>query len=269
MHDANRRHWDAAARAWQRLRERDRLWRRCSREPALAFEGRALDFIRDAFPDLRGRRACVIGSGDNYAAFALAGLGAEVTSTDISAAQLEVAAERAAQLGLELTFVRSDAAGLGPLASGTCDLVCSTNGLFVWIADPARVFAAVYRVLKPGGHYIFYDVHPFQRPWKDQVAPLEMAKPYGATGPFIESDPESNADAATYEFHWTMADLLNGLADSGLGLRRIAESPAATRFWQDAAYVPGTDDRLLDWRYNPRAGLPVWLTVDAEKAQGG
>ena len=39
--------------------------------------------------DLHGKRACVIGSGDNYAAFALAGLGAQVTSTDISARQME------------------------------------------------------------------------------------------------------------------------------------------------------------------------------------
>lgn len=36
-------------------------------------------------------------------------------------------------------------------------------------------------------------------------------------------------------------------------------------FWQGFSYLPGTDDSLLDWRSNPRAGLPVWLTLAAEK----
>ena len=41
-HEANRRHWDAAAAAWRELRERDGLWKRCASEPELAFEGEAL-----------------------------------------------------------------------------------------------------------------------------------------------------------------------------------------------------------------------------------
>ena len=41
-HEANRRHWDAAAAAWRELRERDGLWKRCASEPELAFDGEAL-----------------------------------------------------------------------------------------------------------------------------------------------------------------------------------------------------------------------------------
>jgi 2-polyprenyl-3-methyl-5-hydroxy-6-metoxy-1,4-benzoquinol methylase len=54
----------------------------------VAFVGRALELIRAYCRDLAGREVCVIGSGDNYAAFALAGLGARVTSTDVSEQQL-------------------------------------------------------------------------------------------------------------------------------------------------------------------------------------
>jgi len=65
---------------------------------------------------------------------------------------------------------------------------------------------------------------------------------------------------------WTLADLLNPLAQSGFMLYRLRESPAKdSRFWQSHSYVPGTDDRLLDWQENPRAGLPAWLTVAAWK----
>lgn len=266
IHEANRRHWDALASDWQQLRDEDQLWRRCHVDPVLAFDGKALDMIREFAGDLAGKRACVIGSGDNLAAFALAGMGARVTSTDISGQQLMVAERRAVELGLEIAFVRCDAADLAPLVDGAFELVVSSNGFFVWIADPARVFSAVNRVLKPGGHYVFYDVHPFLRPWKDQRAPIEMEKPYFETGPFV--DEESGEQV--YEFNWTLGDLVSGLAEAGFVLRKLSEDPAKdSRFWEDHSYLPGTDASLLDWRSNPRAGLPVWLTVAAQKPPGG
>ncbi len=263
MHEANRKHWDANSSWWRALTEGD--WRNCVREPTLAFEAGALEMIGElAGSTLTGKKVCVIGSGDNYAAFALAGMGAIVTSTDISGGRIKDAAERARELGLDIRFVRCDAAGLTPIPDGEFDLVCSTNGFFVWVADLAAVFAAVTRVLKSGGHYVFYDVHPFLRPWKDQTT-IEMSKPYFETGPFATQSP----DEPTYEFHWTVSDIVNSLLSSGLAIRRLAETPADdSRFWQGPSCRHGTDDSLLDWRKNPRAGLPAWLAVAAQKLRG-
>ena len=78
----------------------------------LGFAGGALGLIREVAGNISGKDVCVIGSGDNYAAFALAGMGANVTSIDISEQQLEVAARRAEQLGLYIAFVQADAADL-------------------------------------------------------------------------------------------------------------------------------------------------------------
>lgn len=260
IHEANRKSWDAKADFWRTLRDRDQLWQRCPQEPELAFEGQALTLIQEYVGDLAGKAVCVIGSGDNYAAFALAGLGAAVTSVDISEAQLRVAAERAKDLELQMEFIRADAADLHPLADQHFDLVFSSNGFYVWIADPMSVFAEVQRILRADGHYIFYDIHPFQRPWsREGREAIEMVKSYWDTGP--HEDPNH------YEFNWTLADLLNPLADSGLRLRKLVESPPNnTRFWQDWSYELGTDDSLMDWRNNPRAGLPAWLTVVAQKS---
>ena len=118
MHEANRRHWNAAAAEWRAMRDRDQLWRRCPQEPELAFAGEALEMISAFVGDPRGKRACVVGCGDGYAAFALAGIGAEVTATDISERQLEIVAERAVELGLAMQCVRCDAADLAPLPDG-------------------------------------------------------------------------------------------------------------------------------------------------------
>ncbi len=197
IHEANRQLWNDQVATWEERSNREGRWHRCHKDPDLAFEGGALQLIQTVCGRLSNKKACVIGSGDNMAAFALAGLGAQVTSTDISEEQLATGSRRAEQLSLSISFVRSDAACQESLADSSFDLVCSTNGFFVWIADLEAVFGEVVRILKPGGSYVYFDVHPFQRPWKDQAIAVEMEKPYWSTGPFQPRDSDS------CEFNWT------------------------------------------------------------------
>jgi ubiquinone/menaquinone biosynthesis C-methylase UbiE len=154
IHETNRRLWNDKVAAWEERSNREGRWDRCHEQPELAFEGGALQLIQEVTGDFCKKKACVIGSGDTMAALALAGLGAEVTSTDISQERLAMGSRRADHLGLSMTFVRADAAHLEPLADSSFDLVCSTNGFFVWIADLKGVFAEVARILKPGGSYV-------------------------------------------------------------------------------------------------------------------
>ena len=256
MHDANRRSWNDNAGSWAEMRDRDGLWHRCLEEPELGFSGGAYELIGSLAGNVEGKEIAVVGSGDNYAVFALSGMKANVTSIDISERQLEIASARAYQLGLAIDFVRADATDLHAIEDRSFDLVCSTNGFFVWIADLRAVYGEVLRILKPGGYYIFYDVHPFQRPWADRTLSIEVEKPYWQTGPFRDKKE------GTFEFNWTMADLLNPGADAGLVLRRIMERPAEdSNTWEGASYRPGKDKRLVDWKVNPRAALPFWIAA--------
>ena len=166
--------------------------------------------VREVAGSTTGKDVCVVGSGNNHAAFAFSGMGANVTSVDISERRLAVASKRARHLGLPITFVQADAADISLIGNAEFDLVFSSNGFFVWIADLQAVFGEIYRILRPGGHYVFYDIHPFQRPWKDQTMPIEVAKPYWETGPF------ENGEEGRFEFNWTLADILNPLTTSGL-----------------------------------------------------
>jgi SAM-dependent methyltransferase len=262
MHAANRRHWDHAASHWRDARDLDGIWRELPAHPELAFEGGAFDLITTSMPSLRGAKVCVVGSGDNYAAFALAACGAVVTSVDISQRQLDTAAERGAALQLDLDFVRGDAADLGGLSDAGFDLVVSTNGFFVWIGDLRRLFAGLWRILRAGGIYVFYDVHPFQRPFEREADGLRLLKPYRDSGPIADPD-------GTYEFHWTMGAILNALTDTGFALESVLESaPRHQRFWEDGHYDYQTGNQeLADWKQNPLAGLPAWLTVAARRLE--
>ena len=259
-HEANREYWDRSrAERTERQTEESGIWRLCTQEPTLAFDCEALVVVRECVPCIVGKDICILGSGDNLSSFALASLGANVTSVDQSEKQLEVARRRAEVLGLPITFVQSDATNLQDLNDGHFDLVCSTNGFFIWIADLDALCREAHRVLKPNGHYVSYDIHPFQRPWKESLDSLRMEKPY------FETQLPRNPETASYNFHWTMADLLNSLARSGLSLTRMCEAPAESRFWEGTGYLPGSRPELLDWKVNPLAGLPVWLIVAAQK----
>jgi SAM-dependent methyltransferase len=278
MHQANRERWDLASPHYSVWRAGD--WRQCLVDPSLGFERGSLELLQQYVDqDLAGKAACVLGSGDNYAVFALAGMGVQVTSVDISQAQLDVAAERAAELGVEVAFVQGDIINLPVLADDTFDFVCSTNGVMVWIADPAAYYAEVSRILKPGGIFLSYDIHPFQRPWNDPPESLRMVKPYFDSGPkewlddpqtgrailASEASPEEREGRIpTFKCHWTVGELLMALLGAGLELVHVLEEPDTDPgFW-----LPGAteeDGDLIDWRENPRVGLPVWLTLIAKK----
>ena len=100
MHESNHEKWNAAAPRWKARRDATG-WRRGH---SLYEEG--VEHIAQHLGSLEGKNAIVLGSGDNFAAFALAGMGATVTSVDISERQLEIASERAKTLALKSPSTR-------------------------------------------------------------------------------------------------------------------------------------------------------------------
>ena len=71
-------------------------------DPSLVFSTSEMLFVKGVM----GKDVCILGSGDNEAAFAMVGLGANVTSVDISQRRLAVARERARALVSSCPFSR-------------------------------------------------------------------------------------------------------------------------------------------------------------------
>ena len=119
LHEANRAMWNALAEAWRKKADERGTWRKCHRDPSLVLSPAELPFLRH----IEGRDVCVLGSGDNEVVFAIAGMGARVTSVDVSERQLEIARERAGVLGLEVSFMREDVTDLADMQDGSFDVV--------------------------------------------------------------------------------------------------------------------------------------------------
>ncbi len=241
---------------YQSLRTEEQI-NRLKADPASAFHPAVYELIRKYLPDLKNLRILLPSSGDNHAAFALAILGARVTSADISPRQLEHAADIAKRLRLEMEFVCDDTMKLSRLPDHAFDLVYTSNGTLSWINDLDSMCRNICRVLKPGGYVVLYDMHPFNRPFSGEAfKEPRIVKAYEDVFP---------------DLHWRIQDIVNAQLRSGLTLCEMAELPALdASFW--FAYDALRNKRraelegIHDWKKNPMAALPAWLTLVSRKA---
>lgn len=232
------------------------------RNPESAFHPATFSMIKEAFPDLAGKKVCVPSSGDNKAVFAFHLMGAKVTSVDISVKQIENAAAVANTNGWDIEFVCDDTMQLSKVKSNEYDFVYTSNGVHVWINDLHSMYRNIYRILKANGTYILYEIHPFSRPFEDDTTKIIVQKPYDCTGPFGEVP----------HYHWRMQDIVNALCASGLTMLHLEEMAAeySDSYWFKSAEQRNSMsreeiDKLYDWRSNPLAALPAWVSISARK----
>ena len=115
FHKVNRNNWNGHAADYKLRVDRQNTWDKCHLDPTRALTSSEIE----AFGDLNGKSACVLGSGNNCVTFALAGMGAHVTSVDIPDKQLRHAKTRGEFLGLYISFVTADVTDIGILCGNS------------------------------------------------------------------------------------------------------------------------------------------------------
>jgi SAM-dependent methyltransferase len=246
IHDANRRRWNAGASSWACRADTRGIWRKCHLDPSLALHASELKWLRD----VPGKSVAVLGSGDNQVVFALAGMGATVTSIDISERQLDIARRRAARLGVSVNFLRADVIELSLLDDAAFDVVYTGGHVAVWVSDLRRYYGEAARILKPSGRLILSEYHPFRRLWKQPADRLEIAFNYFDRGPHrseaaLDVLYRAPGNLEQFEFHWTIADYITAVLVSGCQLVHVEEFGDTSEQWEGA----------------PMAGLPEFLLL--------
>ena len=198
------------------------------RDPSLVLSPAELPFVKD----IAGKAVCVLGSGDNEVAFALAGLGGQVTSVDISERRLQVAAERARVVGLQLSFLRADVTDLSALDADCFELVFTGGHMAVWVSDISKYYAEAVRILKPGGLFVVNEYHPIRRMWLDAEGPKPRHR-YSDRGPYTYISDEG---LPSFEYHWTVADHIQAVVDAGCRVIKVEEhgEKIEDEFWVKA-----------------------------------
>ena len=250
IHGANQQRWDAAADNWAAAADTRGKWNTCHEDPSIVFVDKTLQHLSD----IRDQEIAVLGSGDNEAVFALAGMGAKVTSIDISQKQLDHAAKRAMELSLEIKFVRHDVTDINSLADNQFDKVYTGGHVAVWVGDLDKYYGEAARILKPGGLFIIEEYHPFRRVWKASDSNLEVGYNYFDRGPFkfyYNDDVlyPKKGELPAYEFHWTITDFCSAILKSGCEIIDLYEY----------------GDTYESWEVAPFKGLPEILSIVSKK----
>ena len=242
---------------WYRSLRANEKIRSLKEKTESAFHPAVYELIRKYLPDMKGRRILLPSSGDNHAAFSFSMMGAYATSADISERQLENASAVARKLDLNIEFICDDTMKLSCIHDSAYDMVYTSNGTLSWISDIDSMYRNIFRVLKADGYSVMYDIHPFNRPFSGEAWKTpRIVKSYHDVFP---------------DLHWRLQDIVNSQIKAGLSICELAELPATdASFWFTYAEfqekVPEQLEGINDWKKNPMAALPAWMSLVSKKA---
>jgi SAM-dependent methyltransferase len=234
--ESNRRAWDH----WAALGS-------ISSRPARNLsEGSARDLVDPDgwLPWGEVQRVLCLGGGGGQQGPAYARLGRSVTVLDVSAAQLDLDREVAAQEGLDLTCVQADMSEVGHLGLGSFDLVHQPISS-CYVDDPAVVHTGIAAVLRPRGIYRGEHWNPVHmRLWQGGVggATYQIPVPESLSAPLVAAvatGPGGEVLVETWTYPHSLTELLGSLCDAGFVIRRFAEDRGG-----DAGAEPGSEAHL-------------------------
>lgn len=188
---------------------------------------------------IAGKRVAQLCCNNGEETLSLLNLGAEAaTGFDISDAAIAEAWSLAKASGLAAQFVRTDVYDIDDSYNAQFDVVLLTIGAMSWLPDLERFFGVVHRLLRPGGHLVIYESHPFTYmlgvdgdPGYDAANPAKIVFSYFRQEPWVDTNGIDYLGHTTYEakpcysFTQTLSMILNAILGNGIQVRSFEEFP--------------------------------------------
>jgi SAM-dependent methyltransferase len=225
MTQSNRNGWDGLAEIHFRTYHIDKLLRG---EPLLN------EVIRKEVGDVKGKSLvhllCHIGT--DTLSWAL--LGAKVTGIDISPESLKYARLLAERMKIAARFIEADILDVRAVVSEQFDVVFSSTGVLCWLPELNVYARTVRHLLKDGGFFYILDGHPFRNmlvdadgtPTTDSFQGDYFHKKvwrYEGLGDY--TDPDVLIPTPSYEWTWTLGEVVTAFCDAGLRIQFLHEYP--------------------------------------------
>jgi SAM-dependent methyltransferase len=177
--------------------------------------------------DVSGRRVLEIGCGGGQNSIVLSSWGASCVGIDPSSAQLVHANRLARERGLDVKFATGIAEDLGDFGDSSFDLVLSSFA-FDYVADLAQAYSEAWRVLKPGGIFVFCLSHPWFQAvgWYLAGDPDEHEVGNYAAWPDVEEwdwEFQDGRSAHLVSYLRPLSQIINELLEAGFQLERVIE----------------------------------------------
>lgn len=229
----NRRMWNGISPRWQKRQDRFADWRFFRKGGNIIHP-----VARRLMGPVRSVKLLDLQCGGGEAALSWANLGARVTGVDLSENRLAEARAKAARAGAQVVYVRGNVVRL-PFPPAIFERVYTGGGVVPWIPDVRAWAWQIARVLKPGGRFVYSDMHPFLYCVRKRGRGLPRLAP--TAGGYFDERPLSyngmvgglgrRNRVPQVERTWNLSALVNALLESGLRLVRVEELPWQKDSW--------------------------------------
>ena len=199
---------------------------KCVRE-GWSVHNTAIANILEVVGDIHGKQILDVGCGQGVLARLLTKRGAHVTGVDLSEKLLQIATQYNYTEGFAITYLQDDAQFLSKVPAETFDGAVSNLSLMD-IQDIRLAFAAVKRVLKPSGWFLFTVTHPcFRVPMAEYEAAenkelVKIGRGYFREGSWDPNNPVGKAGEVG-EHHRMLSTYINELAKANLVIEYARE----------------------------------------------
>jgi SAM-dependent methyltransferase len=223
--------------------------------------------------DVAGKRVIEIGCGGGQNSIALAKWGATCVGVDPSPAQIAHARRLALGSNVVVQFIVGVAGDLSAFPAAHFDIALSSYA-FDYVTDLRRAYNEAWRVLKPGGLFIFSLSHPWFQAVGWHLAGDPEAPEIGdyAAWPDVEEWDWSYEDGTRARMRGhlrTLDHIINELIKAGFVLERLVEQNV-----EDVAKMPPEELARFPYvsRFDPASQeyqimrkLPHTLIIQARK----
>ncbi len=157
----------------------------------------------------------------------LAKMGAKVTGVDLSDLSIKTAKELALQMKLDAEFICSDIFDFSNETNKSYDWVFTSYGTVIWLPNLKKWASLIQKALKPGGHFLMVDLHPFV--WTFDPNMERIAYDYFNGDLIHDVEEKSYTDGRSKEkiesITWNhgLAEIIQALLDEGLMLKKMEE----------------------------------------------
>lgn len=225
MTQSNKQGWDGLAETHYNNYHIDKL---------LAGQPLLNDLIRKEVGDVKAKSLvhllCHIGT--DTLSWAL--LGAKVTGIDISSESLKYARKLAEHMGIAADFIEADVMDVKDTVDTKFDIVFSSTGVLCWLPDIQRYAHTVRHLLHDTGFFYIFDGHPFRSVLLDEQGSPGVnviqgdyfrkdVWQYDNMGDY--TDPHLKIPVNSYEWHWTMGEIVTAFCTAGTRIEFLHEFP--------------------------------------------
>jgi SAM-dependent methyltransferase len=187
--------------------------------------------IKSEIGDISGKKVLHLQCNTGADSIMLAKMGADVTGVDFVPDNVYYAKKLADDLDVgNVRFIESDVLKFDEIHNEKYDMVYTTEGVLIWISDKGRWAQVIRHCLKDDGFLYVHDSHPFYYVFDE----VEFAKGnLIAKYPYFNKKPDEfdsiggyateEKTAQTYEWMYTIGEVVNALSDAGLCVEYLNE----------------------------------------------